>query len=890
MLSRLGVGVQKRVMGRAPSKDSFNILDNPFVLLGVEPSASNREVLDAVDDRMADDPSLEEKLTNAKQIILNPRLRVDAELATLIDTPTGESRTIIAHLRSNSSNSYLRHEVSRLAPLSCCNLVAHLSAQAGPDADLLLAFVDAKSKVVPENVISTLDRIRKLAGIIKPDPDIVRDGLYRLGEMQAHAIFDGYRLPLDAATDAAACAARALLQPDVARTDALEGLLRGYRRRVDPDLSRKRQEIETASETLRHDSVNANALNGLVQAIREWDSFGKPLQLLEAYKGRDEPEARSVYESVRALSIDIANQYSRFDVALEITRVSAEAFSRLPRAASQISEDLKSLEERVAGSAAEPLVKFISDLDQRLKALAGALIAEGFATNSRGLAGELFVSFSTAVSKTKPTTAAELPWVLLRNLAVKLNNEANEPAAALVLVDGMLLLAATETPVEEVLQTLRTDRIAAERQVLQTALVEHVKSNRHSDALAAIRKLIATASASDELRFLQDLRRTIEKKIENRRNSSYVRWVVFAFIGLIIAISALSNNKPAYLPPRPIPQPIYSSPEPPPQHPQPPLEQPTTAPSLLDTAEAMPPIGSNLEFARGNIRYCDFQRARLEFSRTIIVGGAVLDSFNRAIDDWNSRCSSYRYLQEDRSAVEAELLVKQSDLQAQARGMVADWTADQRALLPSLPTTPEPVPSEVPLEPTVLVPPPMDIRPTKAATPTSAQTSVDLSTSAPINLLGIEEAGRVQKRLSELGFFKGPANGTWGPLSRAALHSFKLTNNLSDDAMLDSQTGSKLFSSEAVHAALGQSAPARPIPESLYPPANGSNLNPLNKADAIRIHARLRELGFYKGNNDTLWSGASRVALREFKIKNGLASDDNWDGQTEYQLFNAPPR
>jgi hypothetical protein len=265
-------------MWTAQSRSSFNILDNPFVLLGVEPSASFKEISDAFDDAIADNPALESDLTNAKQTLLNPRFRTEAELSTLIDTPVGESRSIIARLRSELNKDDLRQVAYRLAPLSCCNLVAHLSTQVVPDADMLVGFVDARAKINIEVVLSVLEKVRKLAGAVKPDPEIVRESLYRLGERQAYIIFDGYRAASAAAIDATACAARVLLQPDTERTDALGVLLRGYRQRVEPDLSAWRSRIKAASETLRGKPADTPALNDLVHALRKWDSFGQPLQ------------------------------------------------------------------------------------------------------------------------------------------------------------------------------------------------------------------------------------------------------------------------------------------------------------------------------------------------------------------------------------------------------------------------------------------------------------------------------------------------------------------------------------------------------------------------------------------------------------------------------------
>jgi hypothetical protein len=123
-------------MWTAQARSCFNILDNPFVLLGVEPSASFKEISDAFDDAIADNPALESDLTNAKQTLLNPRFRTEAELSTLIDTPVGERRSIISRLRSDLDKNDLREVASRLAPLSSCNLLAHLSTQLAPDADM----------------------------------------------------------------------------------------------------------------------------------------------------------------------------------------------------------------------------------------------------------------------------------------------------------------------------------------------------------------------------------------------------------------------------------------------------------------------------------------------------------------------------------------------------------------------------------------------------------------------------------------------------------------------------------------------------------------------------------------------------------------------------------
>jgi hypothetical protein len=87
----------------------------------------------------------------------------------------------------------------------------------------------------------------------------------------------------------------------------------------------------------------------------------------------------------------------------------------------------------------------------------------------------------------------------------------------------------------------------------------------------------------------------------------------------------------------------------------------------------MPGVGTDLALTRPNIRYCTFQRVRLEAARPASEGAAQAQSFNAAISDFNARCGSYRYRQSDRDAVDAELTGKQFSLQAEGRALADSW-------------------------------------------------------------------------------------------------------------------------------------------------------------------------------------------------------------------------
>jgi hypothetical protein len=63
-----------------------------------------------------------------------------------------------------------------------------------------------------------------------------------------------------------------------------------------------------------------------------------------------------------------------------------------------------------------------------------------------------------------------------------------------------------------------------------------------------------------------------------------------------------------------------------------------------------------------------------------------------------------------------------------------------------------------------------------------------------------EDARAVQRRLAELGHFSGKASGVWGPVSRAALRSFKEATELPQETGWDAATEQALFKSDAPRA------------------------------------------------------------------------------------------
>lgn len=634
---------------------SFDLFRNPFVLLGLDLSASARRVADAFEDAVADGHASESELVTARQAILTPISRLKAEVGALADTPSSEWRSILTALKSSQASSRLRQAFAKVAPLSRSNLLAHLSSRTHPDAPMLTEWIATHSAINLDQIHRQIVQFREMAGVVRPERASLSAALGDLREQQARSLFDGFEYPPDAIEPVKGCAERIISTGDAAQIDVLGNLLKAYSHHIEQELSFRRQRITSTADALRSDPDGMGNLALVVDALKFWDQAAHPLQLLEVYKGRDEPSSQEVFQQLRTLAIDLANDLSRFDLSLSIMKCCQGVFARLPRAAQQLSEDRVTLEERVLYSKVNPLAVAIVELGDDLQKFSDDIRIGGFSQSVVGSAKSIRDAFVASVKSSKGSAIAEMPWLMLRSIAVKLNNDLDAPDSALALIKGLLDLGRELDASEEVLRRLREDKRAVERHHLENGLVEQMKNGDFRNALSAIENLLQDYKSPDERDALQKLKSDIERKKRGR----YLRWGFWIAVALgVITIANMNQNTsgPARFPAPSEPNPHFVPSEP-----------------NSSFVEEMPPVGTDTLFTQSNIRYCMFQEVRLDFIKPRVSTNYEIDKFNQLVSDYNSRCGSYRYMPGDRSAVEAELSQKRSGLELQAQRVLNSW-------------------------------------------------------------------------------------------------------------------------------------------------------------------------------------------------------------------------
>jgi peptidoglycan hydrolase-like protein with peptidoglycan-binding domain len=154
--------------------------------------------------------------------------------------------------------------------------------------------------------------------------------------------------------------------------------------------------------------------------------------------------------------------------------------------------------------------------------------------------------------------------------------------------------------------------------------------------------------------------------------------------------------------------------------------------------------------------------------------------------------------------------------------------------------------------------------PLSACTRTAASPSYHPTAAAPRyeESVSTGAAYDVQRRLSELGYYRGPIDGVWGGETRTAVERFQANRRLAVTGDLN----------EATVNAMGLDS-RRVLGRNYVPPPGPGYERPTANVGPVTTRAaqeRLRRIGFYHGPIDGVWGQDTRLAMEEFQHQRGL--------------------
>jgi peptidoglycan hydrolase-like protein with peptidoglycan-binding domain len=120
----------------------------------------------------------------------------------------------------------------------------------------------------------------------------------------------------------------------------------------------------------------------------------------------------------------------------------------------------------------------------------------------------------------------------------------------------------------------------------------------------------------------------------------------------------------------------------------------------------------------------------------------------------------------------------------------------------------------------------------------------------------------VQRRLSELGYYRGPIDGVWGGETRTAVERFQANRRLAVSGDLNEATVTAMGLEP--RRVLGRNYAPAPAPAYERPAAG---VGPMT---ARAVQEQLRRIGFYHGPIDGVWGQDTRLAMEQFQHQRGL--------------------
>ncbi|MCF1741469.1 hypothetical protein [Paradevosia shaoguanensis] len=634
----------------------FDILTNPFVVLNAPLDASKEDVVAAFEDGLADNNAGEDALRDARKQLLAPKLRLQATVELLPDATYVEREEAINALRQSWPLSELIAIAKTLPSFSRTIFLSQI-ALLRPSSGVLRLFALSRAQLNRDAVAETVAEYLISSGNPRPQTDAIYEVIEAVTLKNAERLFGRYDGARSAAVDMTRCLQEELPRAASEQTGALGIVVDAYARMAMPTLQVNRRKVEDAADAIRQDPDVTGGIETLVDALTQWDEIAQPQQLLASHKGRDEGAARDLFQYLRSLMLDLANEKDRPSLALAINKACLTVFAELPRAKQQLKDDQTSLEGLVQQERLHELSAFVTNAKSNPDPLVRDLNLGAFGPSSRGSAASLYDIFTRSLAMTKGTPASKYVWGFARALALELNNELGEETASQRLVEGLHAHPQFRDAPPDMKALIETDVATARSNAVHRKLNKAIQAKNRGQVRDRLTELVSiTKDPAERAQYQQTI-----NQIDAANRGRIINWVVWAVICLVVVgvVSSLGNRGRSYSSTHP----SYSA---------------LATSRVASTEETKPAVGAGKEFNRQNIRYCMYQNARLDAAKSMLVterSDGVIAAFNQQVDDFNSRCGSYRYYDTDFSAVQSEVGAKRAVLTAEGQAMVQVWRA-----------------------------------------------------------------------------------------------------------------------------------------------------------------------------------------------------------------------
>ena len=489
----------------------FDLKSNAFHILKAGYKANRADIAELVDDAEFDEVFEPQTIQRALQSLLVPNARLAQEISWLPELSQAQTSNILNLVASGDLEALI--ETSKHAPeLAKANILAHFAGSENVNNSLFHALVATWDEIDEANIHTFINENRLSAGFPHVDPQQLQDALAALKKQHARSAAVGIW-----SLDRPGEVMDRIVETELGRhpsSSFLEHFVRNYDILSEPSLARISDGINKVISDAEKTDADLEALvTKASDLLVRWDNVNQPVQVYEQHQGHEEGRSKLIYEKLRSLCLDLANNRNEFAEARRLSEALLQTFPELESVAEALKRDVATLEN----------LDEQQKLELKYKALLNA--CEAAKTKLPTPVSAVLKIFKDTVSR---GTGDPIAFTIVRDLALHINNDCNDPQTAFKLLDGILTFVGARPP-KEIGKTLEEDRASLHRNWKMGEL------ERNKGNISAMSKnvddMLKYAKGADRTELLQ-LKSQLDKKSNEKRGW----WGVIGVIILLVII------------------------------------------------------------------------------------------------------------------------------------------------------------------------------------------------------------------------------------------------------------------------------------------------------------------------------------------------------------------
>ena len=428
----------------------FYSLDlNAFKILKASYTSTRAEISELVENAEFDEIHSLDQIQHAQQSLLAPITRLGQEIRWLPELSTRQINDISVLLNKGNPKDIYK-AIKFLPELAKTNILAHMCGMACIDntkvSELIKTWVSELIKtwddIDEQYLMKFINTQRRIAGFPQVEQNRISIAVMSLTEYHAknaaQAIW-ALKNPGESM--------KTLVEMEMSRNSSnllLSNFVQEYDRMSEPHLIRVEQELDHLSERTLHESNDLDfIIDEISQLLSQWNNINLPVQVFERYQGHEEKRSIKICNNMRALCIKLANKKNQFHHAIQLSEELLSTFSEIDSVTEMFRDDIQTLEnlcheqqKQFADLDEIALVAACESAKSRIANLDPAQSTREYMQKSQcEIIDNVIDAFNIAVKAQKTGDNA---FVIVRDLALYMGNDRNDPEIAFKLIDGLI--------------------------------------------------------------------------------------------------------------------------------------------------------------------------------------------------------------------------------------------------------------------------------------------------------------------------------------------------------------------------------------------------------------------------------------------------------------------